>query len=234
MPLPVEIWSDIACPWCYVGKRRFEEALARFEHRAEVALRWRSFELDAAAPRVADAKVSYVQRLANKYRKSTAEAQAMIDAMVATGAEAGIEFRFDAIRPGNMFDAHRLQHLAAAHGKGDAAKERLFSAYFCEGRALCDHDELRRCALDLELDRAEVDSMLAGDAYGAAVRADEEAALRLRIHSVPFFVVGERHGVPGAHPPETLLEVLQTAWLERGARAQGDGPAPACGPGGCD
>ncbi len=212
--LTVQIWSDIACPWCYVGKRRFDRALAQFEYRAAVAVIWRSFELDAAAPRVRDATQTYAERLAAKYRSTVAQAQAMIDGMVATAAAEGLAFRFDTIQPGNTFDAHRLVHFAATHGLGDAAKERLLRAYLCEGEAIGEPAVLQRLGASLGLDASAVQTMLASDAHAAAVHADEEAAMRLRIHSVPFLAFGERHGLAGAHPPDAMLQALTDAWHE--------------------
>src|SRR5664280_584869 len=116
MSLNVEIWSDVVCPWCYIGKRRFEAALARFEHRDDGELVWRSFELDGSAPPSSDEQGSYAERLASKYGCSPAQAQAMIDTITATAAVEGLDFRFDLARPGNTFDAHRLLHLALEHG----------------------------------------------------------------------------------------------------------------------
>ncbi len=232
--LTVQIWSDIACPWCYVGKRRFEAALAQFAQRAAVAVRWRAFELDPTAPRVRDSEQSYAERLAHKYDCSTAQAQQMIDAMVATAAGEGLAFRFDLIRPGNTFDAHRLVHLAAARGRGDAGKERLLRAYLCEGLAIGDPAVLLQLGVAIGLDRGEVRALLDGDAYADAVRGDEEQALRRRIRSVPYFLIGEHHGTAGAHPSEDLLQLLTTAWQERTAAPAPRDDGPDCGPAGCD
>src|SRR5689334_18166966 len=132
--LRVEVWSDIACPWCYVGKRRLEAALAQFPHPVELV--WRSFELDPRAPKLSDAATSTATRLARKYGTSVPEAQAMLDRMTTTAAADGLELRFDRVRSGNTLDAHRLLHLAHTAGKQDALKERLFRAYFSEGAAL--------------------------------------------------------------------------------------------------
>lgn len=213
--LAVEIWSDIACPWCYVGKRRFESALKSFAHRDAVTVRWRSFELDAAAPRVRDPKISYVARIAAKYGVEEAEAQSMIDDVVEAAKGEGIAMRFDRAKSGNTFDAHRLVHLAATVARADAMKERLFRAYFCDGLPIGDVEALETVAVEVGLERAPVRELLHGDAFAAEVRADEELAMRLRIRSVPCFVFGGKKGVAGAHEPASLLALLEESWAER-------------------
>ena len=150
----VEIWSDIACPWCYVGKRRFEAALAAFEHRDQVQVTWRSFELDPAAP--AERPDSGAEHLAAKYGMSVEQATAMNRQMTGTAAGEGLDFRFDRQRGGNTFDAHRLVHFAAAHGRQDAMKERLMRAYFTEGELMSDRATLERLAAEVGLPADEV------------------------------------------------------------------------------
>lgn len=228
--LRVDVWSDIACPWCYVGKRRFEAALARFEHRDEVEVVWRSFELDPSAPKTLPEPVDYAGRLAKKYGTTTAQAAEMIRNMAATAAKDGLTMRFDKARPGNTFDAHRLLHLAKSRGLQDAVKERFFRAYQCEGEAIGDHETLTRLAVEAGLDRDEVRAVLAGDAWADEVRADEEEARLNGIRGVPFFVFAERYAVSGAHPAESLAKVLSEAW-QKSVTELSDGAA--CGPDGC-
>jgi predicted DsbA family dithiol-disulfide isomerase len=205
----VEIWSDIACPWCYIGKRRFEAALAAYEHRDEVTVTWRSFELDPAAPPSRD--VDGATHLARKYAMSREEAVAMQDRMTQNAAGDGLDFRFDIARGGNTFDAHRIVHLAAAHGAQDAMKERIMRAYLSEGELISDHATLERLALEVGLPRDEVDEVLSSDRYAREVREDERTAARIGISAVPFFVVDRAIGASGAHPPEQLLELLRQA-----------------------
>ncbi len=205
----VEIWSDIACPWCYVGKRRFEAALGEYEHRDEVSVTWRSFELDPAAP--AERQVDGATHLAEKYGTSRDEALAMQARMSTAAAADGLEFRFDIARGGNTFDAHRLLHLAAAHGAQDAMKERLMRAYLSEGELISDAQTLERLALEVGLPRDEVRDVLSTYRYAAEVREDERTAAQLGIHAVPFFVVDRAIGASGAHPPEQLVELLRQA-----------------------
>src|SRR5262245_22699525 len=144
----IDIWSDIACPWCYVGKRRIERALAAFPHRDDVHIHWRAFELDPNAPSVRPREGSYAERLGQKYRVSVREAQAMIDRLVGIAKSDGLDFRFDIIQPGNTFDAHRLIHFAAERGLQGAIKERFLRGYMTEGEAIGDRETLERLAAD--------------------------------------------------------------------------------------
>jgi predicted DsbA family dithiol-disulfide isomerase len=205
----VEIWSDIACPWCYVGKRRFEAALAAYEHRDEVRVTWRSFELDPSASR--EREHDGATHLAQKYGTTRQEALAMQQRMTDAAAGDGLELRFDIARGGNTFDAHRMLHLAAAHGAQDALKERLMRAYLTEGQLIADHAVLARLGVEAGLPEDEVRDTLATDRFAAEVREDERTAERIGIHAVPFFVVDRAVGASGAHPPAALLELLRRA-----------------------
>jgi predicted DsbA family dithiol-disulfide isomerase len=230
--MKVEIWSDVVCPWCYIGKRRFESALSRFAHSDEVDVRWRSFELDPAAPR--ERSGSGVEHLAAKYRVSRTQAQAMQDRVTEVAVLEGLDFRFDIARPGNSFDAHRVLHLGAERGCQDAAKERLMAAYFSEGEPIGDVGTLIRLAGEAGLDEGEVGDTLAGDAYAQAVRADETQARRFGISGVPFFVIDGAYGVSGAQPAELLLEVLDEARASSHQRSAGSAASGAsCDDGTC-
>ncbi len=210
--MKIEIWSDIACPWCYIGKRRFESALAEFAHRDALDIVWRSFELDPNAP-PRQARPT-VELLATKYGMTVAKAQAMMDGMTATGAAEGVTFRFDRSVSGNTFDAHRLIHFAAAHDVRDQMVERLFAAYFTDGEAMGDHETLMRLAAEVSLDAAAVGSMLAGDAFASDVRDDEARARDFGITGVPFFAIDEKYGISGAQPASAILGALTEAWAE--------------------
>jgi len=210
--LRVDIWSDIACPWCYVGKRRIEAALKQFEHRDDVNIVWRSFELDPSAPPIRDPSVSFVARLARKYRSTEAEAEATLKRMTDAAAEDGLSLRFDQIRPGNTFDAHRLLHLALERGRQDPLKERLLLAYFTEGELMGEQSTLVRMGTEAGLDEAEARGVLDGDAYGQQVRDDQAEARERGINGVPFYLVADRIGVSGAQSPESLCHVLRQAW----------------------
>ncbi len=227
----VEIWSDIACPWCYVGKRRFETAVAGFEHRDEVSVTWRSFELDPAAP--AERAEDGATHLAAKYGMPRAEALAMQARMTAVAAGEGLDFRFDLARAGNTFDAHRHVHLAAAHGLQDALEERIMRAYLTEGQLISDPAVLERLAVEVGLPVAEVRALQAGDRFAAEVRADERAARDLGINAVPFFVFDRAFGAAGAQSPEVLSELLQRAWAARPAGVPVAAGGETCGIDGC-
>jgi predicted DsbA family dithiol-disulfide isomerase len=216
----VEIWSDLVCPWCYVGKRRFERALAAFEHRDQVEVVHRSFELDERFPpgRVENQTAS----LAKKYGLTVAQARARQQQLQAQAAAEGLELRLVDGLVGNTFDAHRLVHLAREHGLQDRTMERLLRAHFIEQRSLFDHDSLVTLAAEAGLDREEAARVLAGDTHAAAVRADEAEAHALGAHGVPFFVFDRQLAVSGAQPPDVLSEVLAEAWAD----GQAVDPAP--------
>jgi predicted DsbA family dithiol-disulfide isomerase len=231
--LTIDVWSDIACPWCYVGKRRLEAALARFPHGDQVEVLWHAFELDPVAPRERDRSTSYAARLAKKYGTTTDRAEQMIQRMVDTAKKDGLDFHFEKIRSGNTFDAHRVLHLASIRGVQGAVKERLLRAYMTEGEPIGDPATLGRLAAEAGLDAGEVDDMLAGDLYADAVRADEGEAAELGISGVPFFVVGGRYALSGAQPTEVFVSALEQAWAELGPDASAFEEGAACGPDGC-
>jgi predicted DsbA family dithiol-disulfide isomerase len=231
--MEVEIWSDVACPWCYVGKRRFEAALEQFEHRDDVTITWRSFELDPEAP--AERTGDRAERLAGKYGMSLEQARQAEEQMTETAAGDGLDFRLDISRAGNTFDGHRLVHLAKAHGLQDAMKERLLHAYFSEGDLISDHETLARLAQEVGLPEEEVRETLASDRYVTDVRDDERTAHSFGISAVPTFVIDRQLGASGAHPPEQLLNLLRQGWAQRkppvGVVLGADGEA--CGVDGC-
>jgi predicted DsbA family dithiol-disulfide isomerase len=217
MSLTVEIWSDVVCPWCYIGKRRFEAALERFPHRDEVSVVWRSFELDPAAP-LAQAGTA-AERLAAKYGMTVERAAEMHAQMTELAAGEGLEYHLDRTRGGNTFAAHRLIHEAAAHGRQAAAQERLMRAYFTEGEPISDPETLARLIAEVGVDPAEARAAAFSDRHAEAVREDELLASRLGIQGVPFFVLDRRYGVSGAQPPDVLLAALERAWADRAAAA---------------
>ena len=227
--LRIDIWSDIACPWCYVGKRRIEAAL-RQDAAPPVEIVWHSFELDPAAPRVPPPDPPYAERLAKKYGTTPERAGDMIQRMTQVAATDGLDMRFDRIRPGNTFDAHRLVHLAKSSGLQDAMKERLFRAYLTEGDAVGDPAVLARLGADVGLDAADVADVLGSDRFAADVREDEKQARELGITGVPFFVIGGKYGVSGAQSADVLASALQRAHAELATALNAVG---VCGPDGC-
>lgn len=203
----VDVWSDLVCPWCYVGKRRFEKALARFDD--EVQIVHRSFQLNPAAPR--DRISSRREMLMEKYRLSPAQAMQMDARMTQTAAAEGLEFHLDGTLTGNTFDAHQLMHLAYARGVQDAVIERFYRAYFIEQQSLFTQDSLVALATEAGLTRDEAAATLLENRYAEAVKEDIEIAKQLGVTGVPFFVVDDRYGISGAQAPETFLQVLQQA-----------------------
>lgn len=230
--LRIDVWSDIACPWCYVGKRHLEQALSRFPQAKSVEVVWRAFELDPSAPPQKKEPGTQAERLAKKYGMSTKEAQARIDHLVSVGKGDGLTLDFERIRPGNTFDAHRLVHYAREVGKQDAVKERFLRGYLSEGEAIGEREVVARLAVDAGLDADRVSAILASDEFSRDVRTDEAEAQRLGIHGVPFFVVGGRYALSGAQPAELIARALAQAWSEVNAPVE-YAEGAACGPEGC-
>jgi predicted DsbA family dithiol-disulfide isomerase len=208
--MQVEIWSDVVCPWCYLGKRHFEQALERFPHRGEVAVTYRSFELDPTAPRGGD--TATVELLASKYGMTLEQAREAQREMEQRAAKYGLTFRMADLRSGNTRDAHRLLHLAKAQGKQAEMAERLHRAYFTDQASIFDHSSLADLAASIGLDHDKTLGVLASDDYDQAVDDDEKTARSFGINGVPFFVIDGRYGVSGAQPPEIMTQVLDQAW----------------------
>ncbi len=227
----IEIWSDIVCPWCAIGKAHLDAALAEFEHADDVGVIWRSYELDPGAPRVREG--DYGHMLAHKYGTSVAAGWSMVDQMTGKAAESGLEFHLDRARPGNSFDAHRLVHLAADHGLQLAAKHRFLHAYLSEGTAIGDPEALEPLAVEIGLDRDDVRRVLESDAYAEAVRADEDEGLRLGLTGVPLFLVDRKFALAGAQPTSVMLETLRRAWQDSHGLVTVAGNGETCGPDGC-
>ena len=206
----IEIWSDIVCPWCYIGKRRFESALAGFEHRGAVEVAWRSFELDPDAPLGPGMPLN--EMLSRKYGMSLAKAESANEQVTSIAAGEGLSYHLDIARTANSFAAHRLVHLAGAHGMADAMQERLMKAYFSDGLALGDTEVLTGLAAEVGLDAAEARKTLEGDAFTEDVRRDEKRAAQFGISGVPCFLIEEWWGVSGAQPLETFKQALSESW----------------------
>jgi predicted DsbA family dithiol-disulfide isomerase len=222
----VEIWSDVVCPWCYIGKRRFERALAEFGHPVEVS--WRSYELNASAPPLREG--SSAARIARKYGITVEAAAAQYRRITDLAAAEGLDYHLDRARWGRSFDAHRLLHLARERGIQNAVKDRFLAGYLQEGVAIGLPEELAPLAVSAGLAADEVEAVLASDAYGEAVRADEERAIEIGITGVPFFVIDGRFAIPGAQDSETMLAVLERAREKRRLERAAD-TSPATAPG---
>jgi predicted DsbA family dithiol-disulfide isomerase len=229
--LHVDIWSDLVCPWCAIGKRRLDRALEQFGHRDDVEIVWRAFELDPKAPTVSEG--DNATRLGQKYGRSRAEALAMIRNVEQTAAKDGLDFHLDTARSGNTFDGHRVLKLAAERGRQGAVKERLLRGYMTEGEAIGDREVVVKLAAEAGLDAGEVRDVLASDRYASEVREEEQAARSLGINGVPFFVFGGKYAVSGAQPAEVLLGALERAWEDPAAAVDGASEGEACTPDGC-
>ncbi|MFJ7744436.1 DsbA family oxidoreductase [Peribacillus sp. NPDC097295] len=229
--MKVEIWSDYQCPFCYIGKRRFEEALSRFEHKDQVEVEFRSFELNPEAER--DINMSQNEMLAKKYGMSQAQVEANSQNMTQQAAELGLDYHLDKVVLTNSFDAHRLMHFAESKGKGNEMNERLFKAYFTEGKHIGDHATLANLAEEVGLQKSEVESMLAGTAFTAEVRGNEQEGSLLGITGVPFYVINRKYGISGAQPPEAFLDTLKKVWAEENPLQMVNGTGDACTDGSC-
>ncbi|OUJ75743.1 DsbA family oxidoreductase [Hymenobacter crusticola] len=210
--MKVEIWSDIMCPFCYIGKRKFENALQQFAGRETVEVQWRSFELDPNMQTVPGQSIH--ELLAARKGVSVEQGKQMNDHMAVIAAEVGLHYDFDRMIPTNTFLAHRFLHLAAAHGLQDAAEERVFAAYFVEGKNVGDLNTLAQLGAELGLDAMEVTRLLETEAYAQQVRLDEYEAQQVGARGVPFFVFNNKYAVSGAQPSELFLEVLQKVQSE--------------------
>ena len=230
----IEIWSDVVCPWCYIGKRRLEQALESFDHPVEIV--WRSFQLDPAAPR--EATQSVAEYLGQKYGGGLEGGQRMVDQVEAVAAEAGLLFRHSQSKRANTVDAHRLLHLALEEQGAEVQgrlKEALLAAYFTNAENPADHDVLTRIATDAGLPADRVSAVLGSDEYADDVESDIRRAASLGATGVPFFVIDNKYGIAGAQPVEVFSQVLQKAWDESHPMVMvtGSDSAEACGPDGC-
>src|SRR5258707_9656597 len=193
--MQVEIWSDVVCPWCYIGKRRFESALADFKHRDQIEVVWKSFELDPKAPRTSEDTLN--QMLAKKYGMSVEKAAAANERVTSLAAQEDLDYHLDLAHPGNTFDAHRLIHLAASHGLQGEMKERLMHAYFTEGQPVGDTETLVKLGVEVGLDAEEARAVLANAEYADEVKADEQEARTLGISGSDVFLGDDEERHPG-------------------------------------
>ena len=234
--LKVQIWSDIMCPFCYIGKRRIEEALNLFEHKHAVAIEWKSFQLDSSF--VASSDDNMVEHLAQKYGKGADWAQGMLDNMTQNAKSAGLDFHFEKAVLANSFNAHRLLHLAKKHHLANDLEELLFKAYLTEGKNINDNNTLKELGVSVGLNEHDIDEVLNSDAYGNDVKQDIQNANSIGVQGVPFFVFDNKYAVSGAQPATAFLETLQKVWEEGNFESkvtlinttEGD----SCGIDGCD
>jgi predicted DsbA family dithiol-disulfide isomerase len=218
--MQIEVFSDVVCPFCYIGKRRLEEALDGFGHADQVTVTYRSFQLDPSSP--ATSELSLEQMLAQKYGQSLQQARAMNDRVTDMAATVGLDFQLQDAHPANTFRAHRLLHFAATKDLGNELTERLMRGYFSEGVRIGNRDALLDLAVEVGLDRDEAAVVLDGNAFEAEVNADIELARAFGATGVPFFVFDRKYAVSGAQETALFIEVLDKAWSEAQPLTVGD------------
>lgn len=210
--MKIEIWSDVMCPFCYIGKRRFEQALETFEHRDEIEVEWKSFQLNPDLQ--TDANIRADEYLAEKKGISIGQAQEMNNYVTRMAAEAGLTYHLDRAIVANSFNAHRLSHLAKVNNRGDQMEEHLFRAYFTEGKNIDDPETLRQLGIGAGLDSVDIDMLLQSDAYAGDVKHDIAEAQYLGIQGVPFFVMDNKYAISGAQAVPVFTQTLNKAFSE--------------------
>jgi predicted DsbA family dithiol-disulfide isomerase len=210
--LKIQIWSDIMCPFCYIGKRRIEDALQNFEHKDAVELEWKSFQLDANF--VASPEDNMVEHLAEKYRKDNDWAQEMLDNMTQNAKNSGLDFHFEKAVMANSLNAHRLLHLAKKYNLANDLEELLFKAYLTDGKNINDLDTLKALGLEVGLNAESIDEVLHSNAYANEVQQDIDEAQSIGVQGVPFFVFDNKYAVSGAQHVETFVKTLEKVWEE--------------------
>jgi predicted DsbA family dithiol-disulfide isomerase len=234
--LKIQIWSDVMCPFCYIGKRKIEEALSQFDNKDSVAIEWKSFQLDPSF--VATPNENIVDHLAEKYRKDTDWAQSMIENMTENAKNSGLEFHFEKAILANSLNAHRLMHLAKEHNLSNELKELLFKAYLTDGKNVNDLNTLESLGLEIGLKKDVIDNVLNSDLYATEVRQDQEIAQSLGVTGVPFFVFDNKYAVSGAQATDVFLKTLEKSWeegnFETKLQPQNETDANSCGVDGCE
>lgn len=210
--MKIEVWSDYVCPFCYIGKRKLEHALNKFEHKDQVEVVYRSFQLDPDAPK--NAVEDTISALAKKYGMSYDQAVEMTNNVVAQAKEVGLDYDFSKMKRTNTQDAHRLTHFAADHGKDQEITEKLLSAYFLETKHIGDHDQLVAIAEEVGLDAEKAREVLASDQYTEEMTADIQKAAQIGVSGVPFFVLENKYAISGAQPDEVFTQALEKVWEE--------------------
>lgn len=231
--MKVEIWSDFVCPFCYIGKTKFESALAQFAHKDKVEVIYKCFELDQGK----HAKSLTIGSLAKKYGMTAEKAKEMTQGVASQAAEVGLRFEFDNMLTANTFDVHRLLLLAQEKGIASSYVNIVFEAYFTNNVDIEDHAKLIKLAVQAGLSEEEVQSVLSSDQYASDVRADEQQASSLGISGVPFFVLNNKYAISGAQPQHVFLNALEQTWAETNptlVNIQGDDEVGICGPDNCD
>lgn len=234
--LKIQIWSDVMCPFCYIGKRKIEEALNQFENKDSVAIEWKSFQLDPSF--VATPNESIIDHLAEKYRKDNDWAQTMVDNMTENAKRSGLDFHFEKAILANSLNAHRLLHLSKKHNLSNELEELLFKAYLTDGKNVNDLGTLESLGLEVGLDKNAIEKVLHTDVYANEVRQDQEEAQAIGVTGVPFFVFDNKYAVSGAQPTDVFLKTLEKSWeegnFETKLKLQNTNGENSCGIDGCE
>lgn len=212
--MKIEIWSDIMCPFCYIGKRHLETALAQFEHSEDIVVEWKSYQLDPTIP-IMDERVDVYSYLAEKKGFSLEQSKSMHDHVIKMAKNAGLDYNFDIAVVGNSKDAHRLIQFAKTKDLGDAAEEALFKAYFTDGKNMADLKDLQEIGELIGLESTELKDVLLSDAFAYEMSQDVQEAYNIGVQGVPFFVFDRKYAVSGAQPVEAFLNTLNKAHAER-------------------
>lgn len=208
--MQVEIWSDIMCPFCYIGKRKFENALAQFPNKENIALVWKSFQLSPDLKNQPDKNI--YQYLAEHKGMSITQAKQSIDYVTSLAAQVGLDFNFDISVLANSFDAHRFLHLAKKHHLQNEAEDRLFAAYFTEGKDFSNHEILENIGVSIGLDAEEIKQTLKSNQFAEDVQQDILEAQQIGVRGVPFFVFNRKYAVSGAQETSLFLETIQQSF----------------------
>jgi len=236
--MKIEVWSDFVCPFCYIGKRRLEEALTQFPHRDQVEVEFKSFELDPNSPKNIGKNIHEV--LASKYGMSLEQAKKANQDVGQQAAGVGLTYHFDTMKPTNTFDAHRLAKFAKDHEKDAEVTEKLLFAYFTESKDIGDYETLADIAESAGLNRQEaIDTLQNQNDYANDVRIDESIAQQYEISGVPYFVINSKYAISGAQPTETFIGALHQVWQEESSApilkdlSAQDSADTSCGDGSC-
>jgi predicted DsbA family dithiol-disulfide isomerase len=234
--LKIQIWSDVMCPFCYIGKRKIEEALNQFENKDSVAIEWKSFQLDPSF--VATPNESIIDHLAEKYRKDNDWAQTMVDNMTENAKRSGLDFHFEKAILANSLNAHRLLHLAKKYNLSNELEELLFKAYLTDGKNVNDLGTLESLGLEVGLDKTAIEKVLHTDTYANEVQQDQEEAQAIGVTGVPFFVFDNKYAISGAQPTDVFLKTLEKSWeegnFETKLKLQNTTGENSCGIDGCE
>jgi predicted DsbA family dithiol-disulfide isomerase len=228
----VEIWSDVMCPFCYIGKRKFEKALEQFPHKDDIKISWKSFQLDPTT--ITYPSLSTIEHLRLKKGWSKEQASETIAYVTNIAHQVGLQFNFEKAVVANSFDAHRLSHLAKKYNLQNELEEKLFSAYFTEGKNTADYETLLQIANEVGLDKAEVSTMLNGNIFANEVHQDIEQAQQIGVRGVPFFVLNQKYAISGAQESDTFLQALHKAYDETKLVDLPGNDSVVCGPDGCE